>query len=464
MKKSVPSRNLVRPLMAAVLAGALLAPAGVRAETLRSVLGSAYLNNPTLRAERARQRATDEGVSQAVSGWRPTITARGDYGVINSDATSKLTGTRADNRKPHGLNATVTQPIFRGFKTITGTRQAKSAVLAGREALVNVEQQTLLQAVAAFMDVVRDQAISALRRKNVRVLDEQLRASRARFKVGEITRTDVAQARARKGGAMSNLAQARANLAGSRATFEQIVGHMPGTLRRPRSIAAMLPKTLNEAFAIAKARNPLLLSATFNEEASKHAIDLAIGDLLPEVSLEAQYNRRYDVSSVFTRTVDTQITGRLTVPLYQSGSVQSRVRQARQTASQRRLQVLEAWRQVRAGVITAWENLRAARSRIAAAQIQVDANVLAFRGVVEEAKVGSRTTLDILDAEQELNDSRVNLVSLQRDRIVAEYQLLAAVGKLTARDLGLKVPLYDPAKNYDRVRGKFFGIGTGQAD
>lgn len=454
-----------RTLFGATAAVALLASGlAADAQSLKNVLATAYANNPTLRAERARLRATDEGVSQALSGWRPTVTTSGDYGILNSRVLGKIGGTVRDKRKPYGVNVTISQSIFSGFKTINGTNEAESNVLAGREDLINVEQQILLGAATAFFDVVRDQTILRLRRKNVRVLREQLRASQARFDVGEITRTDVAQARARKAGADSNVAQAVATLAASRSQFQQIVGQSPGSLKRPRSTMRLLPKTLNEGYAVAKARSPVLLAAKHREDAAKFAIAGAKGDLLPEVTIEAEYNRRYRPSLSVTRTKDTRVTGRLTVPLYQGGAVHSRVRQAHQIASQRRMQVLEAWRQVKAGIVSAWESMRAARLRISAAQSQVDANSLAFRGVVQEAKVGSRTTLDILDAEQELNDSRVSLANAQRDAFVAIYQVLSSVGQLTSRDLRLNVPLYNPATHYDRVRGKLFGIGAGNAD
>lgn len=434
------------------------------AETLIEALSAAYLNNPTLRAERAALRATDEGVSQALSGWRPTVTASGE--AEHFDGESRLVGapTGSTDHDPRRVDVLITQPVFRGFKTINSTRQAEADVLAGRQSLLNVEQTTLLSGVTAYMDVLRDQSVVELRVNNVDVLTEQLRASEARFKVGEITRTDVAQARARRSRAISDLAAARGELSNSQATYEQVVGRKPGTLKKPTPISRLLPKTMKEAQSVAETRNPEVLSASYTEESARHAIEVAKGDLLPEVNLEAQYSRSEEPGFGTEFSENAQIRGRVTVPLYQAGSVHSRVREAKQTASQRRLQTLEAMRRVRASVIQAWESLVAARERIQAARVQVEANELAFRGVQQEAQVGARTTLDVLDAEQELLDSRVALVTAERDEVVAAFQLLSAIGQLTARDLKLPVPYYDPELHYRKVRNKPFGLGNGVQD
>jgi len=427
-----------------------------QSESLTQALTSAYLNNPTLRAARASVRATDETVNQALSGWRPTIRSDGDYGRNRADARpGGLVKT-----KPHGAGIGVTQPIFRGFRTINNTRRADADVSAARQDLISVEQTTLLETVTAFMNVMRDAAIVGLRIKNVAVLKEQLRASQARFSVGEITRTDVAQSSARLSGAESDLSTARANLASSRAEYARVVGNPAGSLRNKRSIAKLLPRTYQSALATARKRNPVLLAATYNEKSSSHAIDSAKGELLPEVSLEARHDRRYNLPSGFiNRTDNSSIIGRVDVPLYQSGAEYSRIRQAQQVNSQRLLQIREAERSVRAATISAWEALRASRQSIQADQAQVSANELALRGVRQEAKVGSRTTLDVLDAEQELLDSRVSLVTARRNEVVAGYSLLAAIGRLTVQDLRLPVKAYDPTKHYDAVRDKWIGYG-----
>ncbi len=429
--------------------------------SMTEVLAAAYQNNPTLRAERASVRAVDETVSQAVAGWRPTIITSGDYAYKN---TSTSPGAKGVGTEPHNVDITVTQPIFRGFRTVNSTREADASVLAARQNLINVEQSVLLEAATAFMNVVRDQAIVTLRNKNVSVLREQLRASQARFRVGEITRTDVAQSRARLSGAISSQAQARATLAASRADFARVVGRPAGSLRRVRSVARMVPKRLNAVIKAARRRNPILLGAIQTEKASHHAVKAAKGELLPTISVDARYERSYEPTRFINNVETTTITGRVSVPLYQSGAEYSRIRQAKQVNSQRRRQITEAERTVHAEAVSAWENLRATRQVIVSSRAQVDANRLALRGVRQEARVGSRTVLDVLDAEQELLDSQVASVQARRNQIVAGYRLLAAVGRLTARALALPVRYYDPVRHYKRVRGKWIGFGSRESD
>lgn len=423
-----------------------------RAESLSAAFTAAYMKHPGLRAERARQRATNESVPQALSGWRPTITANGDAGVQWSNS-SGLPKTKTN---PAGVSITLNQPIFSGFKTIAGTKQAKASVKAGIQQLLATEQQVLLDTATAYMDVIRDQRIVRLRRKNVSVLASQLAASNARFSVGEITRTDVSQSRARLASARADLAVARANLASAIASYVRVVGHRPGRMRYPR-IARLMPKSLRQALNIAARTSPTILAAAFNLEAARQNIEVIKGDLMPNLSLVAQYSFRHDPTSTIKRTGTGTIQGVLSVPLYQAGRVHSQVRQARQTASQRQLQILDAGRAVRQAVVSTWNAYLASGQTIASINAQVRANALALAGVRQEAKVGSRTTLDILDAERELVNSQVTLASAQRNKIVTAYQLIAATGRLTARHLHLRVPVYDARKHARKVRNKWIG-------
>jgi len=373
------------------LATALLIPifafsTPATAENLNKALIGAYINNPTLKAERANLRATDENVSQAVSDFRPTLSASGDYGKTEVKNSPSTTGK--DKRDPHGFSVSVSQPVFSGFRTVTATKEAKDTVRAGRQTLIISEQTVLLNAVTAYMDVVRDQNIVRLRRKNVQVLSQQERAAKARFRVGEVTKTDVAQATARHSGAISNLAQARANLSGSRAVYQQVIGNKPGTLKTPKSIRRHLPKNLSQTIELAREYHPQILAAVYTEKASDHAIDNAAGSLLPEVSLDATYSYREEPSRSLDNTETGTVLGQVTIPLYQSGSEYSRIRQAKEVNSQRRLQIVEAERLVRANAISSWSNLNAARSRILSDTQQVKANRLAFRGVKKENEVG----------------------------------------------------------------------------
>ena len=446
---------------AGVAVATLAGMSPVSAENLKEALAAAYMNNPELRAERARQRATDENVPQALSGRRPTISASGDVGRSRTRAVG-TTGTSRSTTDPRGYGISVSQPIFRGFRTLNNTRSAEAGVRAGRETLLNVEQNILLDAVTAYLDVLRDSAILKLRNNNVSVLNEQLRSTRARFDVGELTRTDVAQARARRSGAISERDQAAANLATSQAIYKRIIGRSPGSLKYPRSIVAKLPRSRKAAYDVALSEHPGIQAALYNEESAKYAIKATKGELYPSVSLEGDYSRRWDPSSVTRRSNSASITGRITIPIYQSGSVYSRLRQAKHTRAQRRLELDNIRNQVLASTSSAWSGLVAARAQIVSSQEQVRASRIALNGVREEAKVGQRTTLDVLDAQQELLDARVSLVVAERAATVAAYSLLSAIGRLNARFLALPVPYYDPTKNYRRVRNKWFGAKTGK--
>lgn len=442
----------------ALLFSAALLAGPAAAESLNEALAEAYSGNPALGAERARQRATDELVPQALSGWRPTVTAQGDAGH-NWSNTNTSPSTESD---PAGVSISLAQPLFRGLKTIYGTRAAEASVAAGRQNLLAVEQDVLFKAVAAYANVLRDRQIVAFRQKNVAVLQEQLRAATARFEAGETTRTDTAQARARLSQSQALLSGARATLAASVANYARIVGHAPGTLKYPK--IATLPAALDAALAVAAETNPDVLAAAFVEEASRHSIEVVRGDLLPSLTLEATASLRHDPSNSAHTSDQATIRGVLSVPLYEAGRTYSAVREAKQVASQRRLQAVETGRAVREAVEATWSALVAARQTIAAAKAQVAAAELALDGVRQEYQVGSRTTLDVLDAEAELTDARIVQASAERDRVVAAYQLLAAIGRLTARDLGLPVAYYDAERNYRAVRGKWIGTGVETAE
>jgi len=448
----VPRGGIGNKLRAGFLACvvAWVTPAG--AETLVDSLKLAYSANPQLEAERARQRATDEQVPQALSGWRPTVTAGADLGHRVRDTT--LTSPRTTD--PAGVAVLLSQPIFRGYKTISGTRQAEATVEAGRQNLLAVEQQVLLDAVTAYMNVIRDRSIVGFRQKNVSVLGEQYEASNARFKVGEITRTDVSQSEARHALSQANLAQARAQLAASEAFYVRVIGRPPGALQYP-GISRRIPHSLEAALAEADRISPSILAAAFNADAARHSIDVARGDLLPTITLEGLVEADRDVIARDVSSYGATVRGTISVPLYEAGLVASQVREAKQVASQRQLQVLDARRQVRESVVSAWNLYIAAGQSIAANQAQVNANKLALDGVRQEALVGSRTTLDVLDAEQEFLDSQVQLTTARRDQIVAAYQLLASIGRMTAASLGLSVAAYDPAEYYLYVRDKWIG-------
>jgi outer membrane protein len=467
MKRPIPGTSVrLRTLGAAsvtVLAAAMFATP-VFAESLTDALSAAYQSNPDLQGQRAQLRATDEQVPQALSGYRPTVTAQGSYGYNGSKSTTSTTPPATIKSTTHPLSGSVTlnQNIFAGGRTYNSTKQAEYAVKAGRASLVSAEQNTLLSAIAAYMDVIRDTGVVDLNKNNVEVLKRQLEATKDRFRVGELTRTDVAQSEARLSGARTSLQQAEAQLTASRAEYEKVIGHAPGTLERPKA-AAGLPASEDDARSLAERGNPDLQAARNAEASSAAAVAAAKGVVLPSFDIQAQYLYGRDPSGTTTpidHTSQTAVMGVLTIPLYQGGAEYSRVRQAKEQHSQALMQIASTQRVVDEAVRNAWEGLRSAQANIVSSKEQVKANEIALEGVRQEAEVGSQTTLDVLNAEQELLNARVALVSAERDEAVAEFNLLAATGQLTARQLNLPVKYYDPEENYNAVEDKWLGWGT----
>ncbi len=445
---------------ASLLALAIAAPAPAFSETLFDALSATYTANPTIRADRARQRGTDEQVPQALSGWRPSVTASGQAGVEKADTTESV----PREWDPASVSIQLAQPIFRGFQTLNSTALAEANVRAGRANLSSTEQSVLLQAVAAYMNVVRDRRIVVLRQQDLKVLEEQLKAANARFNVGEITRTDVAQARASLSLSQSNLALAVAQRASSIANYEQIVGTAPGSLKSP-GLPKVLPKSLEAALAKAETANPEVIAAIFIEEAARHQVDFVKGDLLPRANLVAEYATQNDAGGQNgTRATSQTVYGTVSMPLYEAGNVYSGIREAKQVASQRRIQVIERQRDVRQAVVSSWNNLVAAGQTIVSSAEQVKASQLALEGVQQEALVGSRTTLDVLNAQQDVVNAEVQLAQAERDRIVAAYQVLAVTGQLTPAEIGLGIDNYDPTVNYNNTRFKVIGTGIDQVD
>jgi TolC family type I secretion outer membrane protein len=432
---------------------------GVRAQTLEMALAAAYSTNPTLLSQRATVRAADEEVPQALSNLRPSLELEGDYGAseVRNAASS---GT--SSRNPRSLSLSFKQPLYRGGRTVAATRLAENSVLAERARLDAVEQRVLLQAATAYMDVVRDQAVMRLNINNEQVLLRQLEATRDRFEVGEVTRTDVAQAEARLARATADRIQAKGDLEAGRATYRKVMGNAPGELRRPAP-PVDLPASGEEAVRIAAKENPRVISAQYDGLASRDNVEEIRGELLPTLDLTGSASKAYDTAGENSRIGTYKATVTLTIPLYQSGSVYSRLRQARQRAAAQRLDVAQERRDATEEATRAWEGLQTAKARIESFRTQYRASVVALEGVEREASVGSRTVLDILDAEQEKLDAEVSLALAQRDEMVAIFELKSALGQLTARRMNLPVDLYDPTGHYWEVRWKWFGGGNSGA-
>jgi len=442
-----------------------------RADTLPGALSQAYMTNPQLNAQRAAVRATDEAVPQALAGYRPRLSATASVGPAWIDTRTRIAegvpGVAAptySSLSGHNFvqtyGATVVQPLFDGFQTPNRSRQAESQVRAAREILRLTEQTVLLQAATAYMDLIRDMAIRDLQRRNVDVLGEQLRQTRDRFDVGEVTRTDVAQSESRLSAGRSSVLNAEANFTTSRATYRQVVGTDPGRLASAMPVDRFSPPTLGAAINLARSQHPSVQAAAYNVDQAEAQVRVAEGSLYPSVNIVGSAQKSYgsNTSLQLLEQFSGSIAGQLTVPIYQGGAEYSQIRQAKEILGQRRIELDTAREQVRQQVVQAWGQLEAARAQITATQSQVSAAEVALNGVREEARVGQRTTLDVLNAQQELVNARVAVVTAQRDRVVSSYTLLAAVGRLGPQVLGLKVPLYDVAVNYHEVRDSWFGL------
>lgn len=426
------------------------------AETLREALAATYAYNPRLDAQRAFQRATDEEVARAKSGYRPTITGNADIALERNDLRPS---TDFDGvTKPRGFGVELVQPLFRGFRTYNAVNEAEATVRAEREVLRDVERIVLLQAVTAYMDVVRDQELVRLSENNVNVLTRELRASQDRFEVGEVTRTDVAQAEARRAEAVSRLDEARANLRTSRGAFTQVVGHPPRTLSWPPPPETFLPPTMEEAIRISNNEDPLVVAALYREQAAKYQVARIRGELLPTVQLEASYNDRFDSSKTISESETSIIRGRMTVPIYQAGDVSARVRQAKQNHIGFLQQIEQIRTEQQQVLVASWSQLEAARAQLKSDRVAVESNKVALDGVREEERVGQRTLLDVLNAELEYLNSQVALETDRRNLVVAAYSVLSAMGRLDAAWIGAAGRIYDPVVHYKEVRDKWLGL------
>ncbi|MEO8558832.1 MAG: TolC family outer membrane protein [Rhodospirillales bacterium] len=424
------------------------------AETIVEAMSDAYNTNPDLGAQRAVLRQTDERVSQALANWRPSIVISGEAGLGRFRSTQIL---KFQNLRPHVAEISLTQPIFRGLRTLAETRATEAEVQAARAQLQQKEQDVLLAAITIYLDVLRDESVVKLQQSNVGVLGQQLTATNARFGVGELTRTDVAQAEARLAGARADLIRAQADLAISRAIYQRVIGHPPGKLVDPKSLGAV-PKTEEETITLASENNPNVRVALYRVDAAGSRVDLAFGVLLPTVSLQANASRAYDQNFHGDRFERYELIAQVTIPLYQNGAEYSRVREAKQFWGQRRLELDSARRIAIEQATRAWRNYQTELARIQSITTQINSAAVALEGVRQEAQVGSRTTLEVLNAEQELLNAKVSFVRTQHDANIAYYQVLVAIGQLQARSLALPVQYYDEEAYYKENRFKWLGL------
>jgi outer membrane protein len=447
-----------------------VAPSQAAADTLLGALIEAYHNNPQLNAQRAATRAADENVSIALGGYRPRVSASTSISEAYIDTLSRsqsASGVNSYSRQT-GENAvsifgiTGTQTLFNGFQTGNRTRQAEAQVFAARETLRTTEQNVLLSGATAYMNLLRDTAIVELQQSNVTVLELTLRQTRDRFIIGEVTRTDVAQAESRLALGRSQLLGAIANANTSRAQYRQVIGVEPGKLAPGTSVDRFFPRTQAGAIARGLAENPLTTTAAYNVDAALLQVKIAEGALYPVVTATGSVTKTFGSTQVLNQlqSLSAIVGGQVTVPLYQGGSEYATIRQAKETLGQQRLNFETARDQVRENVVQAWGQLDAAKAQIEATQAQVAAAEIALNGVREEARVGQRTTLDVLNAQQDLVSARVALVTAQHDRVVASFTVLSSVGGLSPQVLGLRIENYDPGVHYQQIRDVWVGVRT----
>lgn len=442
-----------RFLAAVLLSATMLSPVPAAAETILGALAKAYQYNSQLNSARAGVRVTDEGVAIAKSGYRPTImgSASIDYsnthrGIGSTQSTSANFGVRID------------QTLFDGFQTRNNVAAAEAQVRASVENLRNTEQNILFNAASAYMDVIRDRKIAALTEQNLQFLTEQVRAARSRLEVGEGTRTDVAQAEASQSEAVARVSAARAQALASAATYRQIVGDDPGNLKPASPLGKLLPRSLDAAMAIAAREHPAILAMEHLVDAAAFSVKSAEGALLPGVTASAGISRNY--SNIDGYSTSASIGATLTIPIYQGGRASAQVRQRKESLGQARIDVDVTRDQVRQAVTSAWTQYAAARETVEANRALIAAAQLALDGVIEERNVGQRTTLDVLNAQNDVITAQINLASAERDVVVASYAILLGIGHLSVERLGLQVAKYRPEEHYKAVKDKWYGLRT----
>jgi outer membrane protein len=435
-----------------------IAPVTASAETMAEALAKAYANNPTLEGQRAATRQSDEGFAQARAGLLPQVSVSGTYGRREVETESTFAGLTTRTRsttEPNSYGLQASQTLYAGGRRLAQMAQADAQIEVSQQTLRITEQQVLFAAVSAYMNVRRDEEALKIRMANVQLLEEQLRAAQERFQVGVLTRTDVAQAEARLAGAMAGVAGARADLEASKATYEQVIGSRPDGLAPPPPVTG-LPANLDEAIAVALDASPVMLRARSAEKAAREAVKIETADLLPSVSVVGRVDRTFDQAGAGIDQDISSATAQLNIPLFEGGFARSRTRSAKIGVDRAQAGVEEARRAVVAQVVEAWNDYQATLRVIEASKKQVAANTLALEGVTLEADIGERTTLDVLNARQELLESQLQLIRAERDSFVAANGLLAAVGRLDARGLNLAVDPYDPEQHRKAVRWRVF--------
>jgi outer membrane protein len=433
-----------------------------RAESLPQALVKAYQTNPQLNAERARQRATDENVPQALAGYRPQLIASLSGGL--QAVRDLLPGNviASATLKPWIIGVTVTQTLFNGFKTANSVRIAELQVQSGREALRNVGQGVLLDAVTAYTNVLANQSLVDAQRTNVTFLRETLAITQRRLKDGDVTPTDTSLAEARLSRGLADLNAAEVNLAISQATYSQVIGNPPAQLRPAETVDRYLPRSRDDATTMAIKENPAVVAAGFDVDVASTTIRVAESSLMPQVTLQGNVSHSADDDPTLGtfRTDQASIIGQVTQPIYDGGTAASQTRQAKEVAAQSRMVLDQVRGQARTAAVGAWVANEGAKVAVTASESEVRAATVALQGVQKEAQGGQRTTVDVLNSEADLVSAKARLIGAQRDRVIASYTLLSAIGKLDVKTLGLNTPDYLPEVHYHQVRDAWEGLRT----
>jgi outer membrane protein len=445
--------------------GAIMNPATIAssaAETLSEALVKAYQSSPQLNADRARQRGADENVPQALAGYRPQIAVSLSAGLQAVRDLLPDNTVQGATLRPWTIGVTVTQVLFNGFKTANSVRVAEFQVQSGREALRNTGQGVLLDAVTAYMNVLANAALVEAQRTNVAVLREIQGTTKKRLDSGDVTPTDTAQAEARLSRGLADLNAAEVALAISKATYAQVIGETPSQLVPAATVDRLSPATLAAATETAGHEHPAVLGAGFDVDVAQTTIKVAESSLLPTVAVQASASRQVqsDPTLSTSNTDQASIIGQINVPIYDGGTAASQTRQAKELASQSRMVLEQVRNQSRTAVVSAWVSNEGTKVALTAAESEVRAAGVALQGVRREAEGGQRTTIDVLNAQQDLTAARSRQIQAQRDRVIASYTLLSAVGRLDVHALNLNTPDYLPEVHYHQVRDAWHGVRT----
>ena len=459
MRTAAQAHRPRRPLggvsaITAALSAVLLSAVPAHTETLAQALADAYANNPRLQSARAQLRSEDENLAIAQSGYRPTVNGSASYTIkdTHSDPKAPTDGTTFSR----SYSLTANQALYNGGSTRAAVSEADANIRAQREVLRDTEQTILLSAVSAYMNVIRDRAALDIQTRNVEVLNKELKQVKARFDVGEVTKTDVEQARASLAAAQSQAELAKANLRAASASYMLVIGHAPTGVKDPAPPFKLLPRGVEAAVEIAMASRPSVVQAAYLKDASDHNIRRLYGQLLPQVSLNGNLNSVAESGAVSGEQTSASITGQITVPIYEGGSVRAQIRQQKESRQAQLQNIEQARIQARSDVLTAWAALEASRAQLIANQTQVASAKIALEGVRAELQVGQRTEFDVLSAQQTVNNALLTLTTTKRDIVVNGYTILQAMGQLSADSVGLNVAQYDVERHYEDTNGSWW--------